>query len=200
MNKNIFAIGLTLLTNVALVQTQAHANTHTMQWNYLVSRADKLIHQEKKTHISSLPSIAIDLRRAWLTVGDPTLKSPAYLEIREKLSSYFMTYSHLKPLADWYKTASIEAIDLKMKQKEQEGKEYFKKDWKARMDEFGLITIWPIDSKPRGWSKVFYFKPDDDSYSDALALSNLEPGQEKFADFDISGLHLDSGPLMSLDW
>lgn len=173
-------------------------------WEDTLRHVKNLENIEKTDSRSRILPIIIGLRRAWIAVADENLNAPAYKVLKEELVSAYKMHRKLE-LADWYKTASIEQINKKMQEKYQEGKKCFLESWRARMDEFGMITIWNADSlKPRQQPIVFYYKPGDEDYADAVVLSKLEPNREKKVDFDLSSLAHVAGPTFGkgaqLDW
>lgn len=173
-------------------------------WESDLAYVQNLINMDKKGKPIHGRTEIIALRRSWVTIGEPDLKFPAYEKIRKLLITAYMNVGN-KKLSDWYKTASIEEIDKKIKTKSEEGKTAYVNNWRARMDEFRMITIWRPDTvKERQQPTVYYFKPGDEGYVDAASLSKLEPKQEKAVDFDLSVFALETGPSRgpfdSMDW
>lgn len=148
----------------------------------------------------------VNLRRAWVAV-DPkeSLTSEPYQKIRKELIAFYTSWN-LPALADWYKNSPAEAIDKKMRDKQQEGKTLFQKDWRVRKDEFGMITIWKPESVgPRKQPVYYHYKPGDLDYGEVLTLASpIESGQEKPVDFDLSSVQICISPTLgapfTIDW
>jgi hypothetical protein len=188
MKQTIFLLILALSINLCVLAAEKSP------WKDHMQRAVELIAAEKADNCPRTLSVLVELRRAWIAIDDPTLKSPIYEQLRALLEATYREHN-LPTLAGWYKTASLSDINSKIREKYQEGKTLYLNDWKSRMDEFGMITIWRPDSlKARKQPTVFYYKPGDESYADALTLSHLEPGQVKAVDFDLSSFAGVGGP------
>jgi hypothetical protein len=173
-------------------------------WESDLVYVQNLINMDKKGKPVHGRREIIALRRSWVSIKEADLSHPAYERIRELLVIAYRNAGN-KTLSDWYKSASLEEIDKKIKAKDLEGKTAFKDIWRARMDEFRMITVWRPDTvKEHQQPTVYYFKPGDEAYVDAATLSKLEPKQEKAVDFDLSAFALvtgpSRGPFDSMDW
>ncbi len=174
------------------------------KWTDHLKQADDLVLAEKADHASRGMRVIVALRRAWVALPDNNLDDPAFSTLRKKLIHAYKNMS-LFDLAKWYENQSIAEIDKKIRENAQKGKTFYKEDWHARMDEFGMITIWKLDSiKPQQQPTVLYYKHGDEMYSDAFLLSGLTPKEEKPVDFDLSSFVYVGGPTFGkgnqIDW
>jgi len=141
-------------------------------------------------------SVLMNLRKAWLAGDTEGAKDEQFEKIRKELVSQYKRLNSAA-LAEWYTSAKPDEITKKMREKENESKTMFQKDWMVRMDEFDMITVWKPDSLKA--NPVFYhYKPGDNAYGDVLAMAKLKRGTEKPVDFDLSALFIANGPSFSM--
>ncbi|HIA55171.1 MAG TPA: hypothetical protein EYN91_24330 [Candidatus Melainabacteria bacterium] len=141
-------------------------------------------------------SVLMNLRKAWLACDTEGAKVEQFEKIRKELVAQYKRLNSAA-LADWYATAKPDEITKKMREKENESKTMFQKDWMIRMDEFDMITVWKPESLKA--NPVFYhYKPGDNAYGEVLAMAKLKRGTEKPVDFDLSSLFIANGPSFSI--
>lgn len=154
----------------------------------------------KKTETKKSPrgiSVLMNLRKAWLAADSEGASTNQFEKIRKELITQYKRLN-ASELASWYMSATPGEITKKIRDKEAEGKSMFQKDWMARMDEFGMITIWKPDSLKVNQNAIFHHvKPGDTAYSEVLSLAKLKPNSQKAVDFDLSALYMANGPSFS---
>jgi len=185
---------LPVILIIAIVASAGATANQSESSAYLDSAISLKKAETRKSPKSILVLIA--LRKAWLAAQSEGAEKEQFDKIRREFVGQYQRLNSVA-LADWYATAQTAEITTKIKEKENETRTMYQKDWMVRMDEFAMITIWKPDSLKT--NAVFYhYKPGDAAYGEAIAMAKLKSGDEKPVDFDLSALFIANGPSFSM--
>ncbi len=143
-------------------------------------------------------SVLLNLRKAWLAAERESATEERFGYIRKEFVAQYKRLN-APELAAWYNSATREQMTKKIRDKENEAQSIFQKDWKVRMDEFDMITIWRPDSIKDRQTAIFrHYKPGDPGYGEVAAEAHLKRQTEKPVDFDLSAFFITNGPSFSM--
>jgi len=185
---------LLVILTIAVATSTATTENQSKSAAYLEAAMSLKREETRKSPRGIL--VLLNLRKAWLENDTEGAKEEQFEKIRKELVAQYKRLNSAA-LADWYATAKPDEVTKKIRDKENESKTMFQKDWMVRMDEFDMITIWKPDSLKL--NPVFYhYKPGDNAYGEVLAMAKLKRGTEKPVDFDLSSLFIANGPSFSM--